>query len=141
MKALILPCERPLRNGARNPRGYPYWEKLVELLLTKGIEVSEIREPTVPLKDLRKMLDEYDIIITIDSFFQHFCWYYGKQAFVIWGVSDPLIFGHKENVNILKDRKYLRPFQFDIWESVKYDESVFPSPEDVFKIITEHKHL
>ncbi|TRZ83634.1 hypothetical protein D4R86_00420 [bacterium] len=140
MKVLIMPCERPLRNGNRNPRGYPYWDKLKELLSSDGHTIEEITG-IVPLKELEKIIEEYDIIITIDSFFQHFCWYHGKQAFTIWGVSDPLIFGHKENINILKDRKYLRPFQYDVWENVVYDESAFTSPEEVYRIIMEHKHL
>jgi hypothetical protein len=70
---------------------------------------------------------------------QHFCWFHGVKSIVLWGRSDPEIFGHPENINLLKDRQYLRPEQFRWWDDVEYSEDVFVSPEVV--IITILKYL
>jgi hypothetical protein len=74
----------------------------------------------------------------VDSFLQHFCWSIGVKAIVLWGTSDPLIFGHEENINVLKNRGYLRPNQFDMWEGDPYNPNAFVTPEEVLKIISEY---
>src|SRR5690349_8577018 len=100
---LISRGVRPLRNGKTNAKTYPYFDELVSLL--GDYEIKEIE--TMPLEQLEPTIKSAETVICVDSFIQHFCWLIGKQAVVIWGKSDPLIFGHKENINILKDRKYL----------------------------------
>ena len=66
-------------------------------------------------------------------FFQHLGWDEGKQGIVLWGPSDPLIFGHPENINLLKDRKYLVPNQFLIWEQQEYQSERFVKPNEVME--------
>jgi len=130
-KILIIPNERKLRNGKKNPKDYPYWDELKEKL-TKKYEVNIIKD-ILPFKEWEKIIHTYDKIITIDSFFQHFCWYHNKKCIVIFGKSDPIIFGHVENTNILKSRANLRQNQFDIWESEEYDPNVFNTPDEIIK--------
>ena len=72
--------------------------------------------------------------IGCDSFFQHLGWLEKKQGIVLWSVSDPLIFGHPENINLLKNRANLGE-QFLWWENTPYDETKFVSPEDVLKFL------
>ena len=132
MKITIFPSSRLLRNGERNPREYPYWEELKDLLKNTEHSFTYV-DVIVPFDELTNMINNSDVVITIDSFIQHYCWYLGKKCIVLWGVSDPLIFGHKENINILKDRKYLRPNQFDIWETQKYNKNVFVLPEKIME--------
>jgi hypothetical protein len=49
----------------------------------------------------------------------------------VFGQSDPNIFGHPENINLLKDRKYLREKQFWIWEQAEFIEEAFVTPDVV----------
>jgi len=127
---ILVPGVRKLRNGKRSAKDYPYWDKLIPLLKQEGYEVKEIiGEP--PLKDLEEILKSSLTVICCDSFIQHFCWSIGKKAIVLWGVGDPLIFGHPENINLIKSRNNLRDNQFDNWENVEYHENVFVSPEKV----------
>src|ERR1043166_6746209 len=129
---LISPYSKPLRNGKPNPKNYPYWEELVELLekhtyviqvggkgeeLIKGVKMDYIG---ISLRALGKMissalLNEIKLFISVDNFFPHMAHYYNRQCVVLWGQSDPKLFGYSENINLLKDRKYLRPNQFDVW--------------------------
>jgi hypothetical protein len=62
---------------------------------------------------------------------QHFGWSMGKQGIVLWSVSDPNIYGHPENINLLKDRSYLAKNQFLWWDFVEYNADAFVSPEEV----------
>ena len=139
---IIAPCSRPLLNGKKNPKDYPYWKELCELLIKEGYDLVQIgREKDIKyvedfrvlnINELEKLLNECDTYITIDSFFQHLGWYKEKKGIVIFSISDPLIFGHKENINLVL-RKNLRPNQFDIYENEQYKEEVFVKPEIVVK--------
>jgi len=123
-----------LGNGKRNAKDYPYWDELVQLLKEKGYQTIELTGE-LPLNDLNKIINESGTVICVDSFVQHYAWYLGKKAIVLWGPSDPLIFGHPENINLLKDRKYLRPDQWVKWDNVKHEMEAFCPPEDILKEI------
>jgi|WetSurSiteA1Bulk_404760.scaffolds.fasta_scaffold52120_2 ADP-heptose:LPS heptosyltransferase len=149
MKIIISPYSRGMRvAGKLNPKNYPYWEELVKLLNDDGhivIQVGVGAEQQIngtsgfllnqPLDKLREILNATDTWISVDNFFQHFAWYYGKKGIVLFGQSDPLIFGHNTNINLLKGREYLRPLQFDMWERAEYREDVFVDPSIVLKHI------
>ena len=55
----------------------------------------------------------------------------GACARIEYGLSDPLIFGDENNINILKDRKYLRADQFNFWDSVPPNIESFVEPEHI----------
>lgn len=139
MKRCILARgTKPLRNGLRNPKDYPFWKELEDTLCTDAYRQKVILiniEKELPLPELRAVLLEADIIITVDSFIQHYCWSIGKRCVVLFGKSDPDIFGHRENINVLKDRKYLRPDQFNTWEETSYNSEAFVTPDVVLDII------
>ena len=146
MKILIFPFAKPLRNGSAHPKNYPWWPELISLLTNNGHEIiqsgldGELQlVPTfhknLSIPDLSDLIKSCDTWIGVDSFGQHLCWDLGIKGFVLFGQSDPEIFGHSENINILKSRKYLREKQFWLWEQVTYDPQSFVSPEDVTKIL------
>jgi hypothetical protein len=151
MKSIIVsPYSRPLRNGKENSKNYPYWDSLVAILKGKGyyiIQIGRIGEREISgvdetkfglsLAELEKIAVSCTTWISVDNFFQHMCKLVGKHGYVLFGLSDPNIFGHKENTNLLKDRKYLREKQFDIWESEPYNPEAFVSAEEAAKAITE----
>jgi ADP-heptose:LPS heptosyltransferase len=136
---IISPYAKSLINGKRNPKNYPYWKKLIEMIkepiVQVGIEgeeqlVEDFRK-NLPISELRKLIQECRTWISCDSFFQHLGWDEGKQGIVLWSVSDPLIFGHPENINLLKDRSNLAENQFLWWEFVEHKNDRFVKPKEV----------
>lgn len=145
---IISPYAQRLRNGKINPKNYPYWQELVEMLHKQGRQLIQVGvegedqlvpdfRKNLPLTELEQLVNECDTWISVDSFFQHFCWDLKKPGIVLWAQSDPNIFGHPENVNLLKDRKYLRRYQFHLWEQCDYVKEAFVDPETVMKHIQQ----
>jgi ADP-heptose:LPS heptosyltransferase len=140
---IISPFVKPLRSGKNNPKNYPHWESLIEMIdepiVQIGVEgekqlVPDFRK-NLPISELRKLIQECRTWISCDSFFQHLAWDEKKPGIVLWGPSDPLIFGHPENVNLLKDRSYLTPNQFLWWEATEHEDERFVEPKDVIKYL------
>lgn len=141
---IISPFSKKLRNGKNNPKNYPYFKKLLACLAVLGKHVVQVGgegeeqltedfRNNLSLEELASLIKECDTWISVDSFFQHFAWDLGKPGIVLWGQSDPNIFGHPENINLLKDRKYLREKQFWMWEQAEYRDDCWVEPEEVLK--------
>lgn len=142
---IIAPYAKKLRTGKRNPKDYPYWKTLVEMIdepiIQVGIEgeeqlVEDFRK-NLKITELRNLIRQCRTWIGCDSFFQHLAWDEKKPGIVLWSVSDPLIFGHPENINLLKDRSYLAPNQFLWWEMVEHKLERFVEPEVVLEHLLE----
>ena len=142
---LIHPYAKPLKNGKENPKNYPYWEELIQKIpksihiIQVGVDgekqlVEDFRK-SLSILELRHLLDECKTWIGVDSFFQHLAWSESKPGIVLWSVSDPLIYGHPENWNLLKSRDYLAPNQFLWWDFTAFDENSFVKPEEVIKFL------
>ena len=138
---IIAPWSRALRNGGLNPKNYPWWSELISMIKEPIIQVGSNGEPkltndmrtNLPLADLKKLLAECKTWISVDTFFQHLAWSEGKKGIVLWGPSDPLIYGHPENINLLANRDLLVKNQFLMWEQQEYDENRFVKPQVVIK--------
>lgn len=136
---IISPYSRQMPDGKPNPKNYPFWPELVKLInepiVQIGIEgevqlVSDFRK-NLSIAELKDLLKECRTWISCDSFFQHLAWSEKKQGIVLWSITDPLIFGHPQNINLLKDRSYLSPKQF-VWMSEQsLNLDAFVSPEEV----------
>ena len=142
---IISPFARKMRESKPHPKNYPYWKELLEYIdeeiIQIGVEgeiqlVSDFRK-NLPLYELASLTTQCKTWVSVDSFFQHFCWDLNKPGIVIFGQSDPNIFGHPENVNLLKDRKYLREKQFWLWEQAEYKKVSFVKPEVVLDALKE----
>lgn len=140
---IISPYSKQLRNGKTNPKNYPFWRELITLIdepvVQIGIEgeeqlVTDFRKG-LSVVELRQLLQECKTWISCDSFFQHLGWDAGKKGIVLWGPSDPLIFGHSENINLLKDRSCLVQNQFLWWEFYAHDATLFVPPKDVLQAL------
>ena len=140
---IIAPYAQKLRTGDNNPKNYPWWPELIamidEPIVQIGVEgekqlVEDFRK-NLPISELKQLLKECRTWIGVDSFFQHLGWIEGKSGIVLWGPSDPLIFGHPENVNLLKDRALLAPNQFLWWEQTEYKSERFVEPSEVIKYL------
>jgi ADP-heptose:LPS heptosyltransferase len=144
-QVLISPYAQNLRNGKINPKNFPYWKELVELMNNAGIKIIQIGSnkdsavegitdfrQNLSLVQIRDLVKECDTWISVDSFLQHLCAYYKlKRGIVIYSKSDPKIFGYTRNINMLKDIKYLREHQMWLWEQEEYDSNAFVSAQEV----------
>lgn len=138
---LIHPYAKALQNGKRNPKNYPYWKKLIALINEPIIQIGvngeeqlvEDFRKNLTMLELRQLVKDCRTWIGVDSFFQHLAWSEGKPGIVLWSVSDPLIFGHPENINLLKDRATLTTNQFLWWDFTEYNPNAFTEPEEVIK--------
>lgn len=150
----------PYSFNPTHPKSYPYWVSLIPLLKTLGLKLVQIGNFNevkldvdeylfgLPFKELEKRISECKIWLSVDNFVQHMvnCMSTVITGCVLWGVSDSYNFGYSYNKNILKDRKYLRKDQFDVWKNEiplhsgifidqpRIDEA-FESPDKVFEII------
>jgi ADP-heptose:LPS heptosyltransferase len=146
-KILISPYSRPLQSGKPNPKNYPYWKQLIELIKDNNdtIQIGLMGEEklvddcrfNLSAVEIEQLVKQCDFFISIDSFLPHLAHYVGKKGIVIFSQSDPNIFGYKENVNILKDRSYLRPNQFATWDESVYDKSAYKSPDYISHIVKD----
>ena len=140
---IISPYSKALLSGKQNPKNYPYWETLIEMIdepiIQVGIEGEEQLVPdfrkNLSITELRKLIQECRTWISCDSFFQHLGWDEGKKGIVLWGPSDPIIFGHPENINLLKNRKYLVENPFLWWDITEHDPKRFVLPKEVIKYL------
>ena len=140
---IISPYAKKLINGKENPKNFPYWKELIAMIdepivqigITGETQLCEDFRQNLSIYDLKQLLKECRTWISCDSFFQHLAWFEGKKGVVLWSISDPLIFGHPENINLLKDRRYLAPNQFLWWEAYEYDKDRFLLPEQVLQVL------
>lgn len=142
---IIAPYSNQLPKG-RNAKEYEYWKEVIDGL--QGHRIIQIgissHIPLVPeyLWDLRypqlqALVRMSDTWISIDSFLQHLGWDVGKKGVCIFTRSDPNKFGHVENTNLLKDRKYLRPDQFGLWTDCAYLSEASIEPEKVIEAVRD----
>ena len=140
---IIHPYAKKLINGKRNPKNYPFWELLIEKIdepiIQIGIDgekplVKDFRK-NLSMNEIRQLIKDCRIWIGVDSFFQHLAWSEGKSGIVLWSVSDPLIYGHESNTNLLKDRSYLAKNQFLWWDNTEHNSDAFVKPDEVLKFL------
>lgn len=138
---VIHPFSRPMPSGEQNPKNYPYWKELIQLIAEPivqiGIDgeeqlVDDFRK-NLTIEELKGLIKECRTWISIDSFFQHLCWSQKKPGIVLWSITDPVIFGHPENINLLKDRSYLADNQFIWMIGQKFNAEAFVSPQEVLQ--------
>jgi ADP-heptose:LPS heptosyltransferase len=137
---IIAPYAAKLLSGKENPKNYPFWRRVIEGLsefdliqvgVTGETQLLDDCRFDLSTPDLRKLIQECDTWISCDSFFQHLAWDEEKPGIVLWSVSDPKIYGHAENINLLKSRDCLAQNQFLWWESTPHDPSKFVDAENV----------
>jgi ADP-heptose:LPS heptosyltransferase len=138
-----------MRNGQKNPKNYPWWPEVIKQLREEQIYVIQIgtsNRDEIPMDvdellldlsfdQLEELVINCDTWASVDNFFHHFCSLLNKPGVVVFGKSDPNIFGYLINNNLLKDRKYLRELQFDIWEHESFTPKCFVSPDIVVDAI------
>lgn len=147
MKIIISPFSQVMRNGKENPKNYPYWQQVIMMLHLKGHQISQIGRGEefrfsyvdeyyfdLTLRELAEIIPQHDLFMSVDNFFPHMVRHEKLKVpgIVIWGKSDPKIYGYRENENILKDRARLRTDQFNLWEQTIFDPEDFLKPAELF---------
>jgi len=149
---LFSPFSQKLRNGNQNPKNFPYWQELITLLRQSG-KVEEIWQLGIgneyrfegttqkhfnkSFAEIAELANKSSVWLSVENFMPHLCNSYGvkTKGIVIFSKSDPVHYGYPQNLNLLKDRKYLRPDQFFIWEQCDFQEEAFVSAQVVFEEI------
>lgn len=144
----IFPWSRTTTDGKPSPKNYPYWPEVVRGLVKTGQEVLQVsctgepdvagarRENDLPLRKIGELMQAADTWISVDNFAHHMAWTLGHSGVVIFGSSDPTIFGHPENINLLKDRRFLRKWQFRLWCQENPNPDIFVGPEAVIRAVS-----
>lgn len=144
---LIFPWSRNTSEGKPSPKNYPYWEEVVAGLSKAEHEVLQLscskeapvpgarRMDDLPLATIEGMIKRAATWISCDNFAHHMAWTLNEPGVVIFGMSDPAIFGHPENINILKDARYLRGRQFGLWSQEPENKDAFVGPQAVLEAV------
>ena len=135
----------PSLKGQPSPKDYPNPKELAALLESaheviqvggkEDEQVAKDFRPNLSFTELGKLIDESQTGICCDSYLQHYYWYRDRRAIVLWGISDPIIFGHPENLNLLVDRAFLRTNQFDLYYTSDYRAEAFIDPSKVIEAL------
>ena len=145
MNIIISPYSSRLRSGKTNPKNFPHWLTLVRLLNREGYRVTQIGATGEEKIDgvgqlilnasyphLKELAKDCGAWISVDNFFPHFCHANKlRGGIVLWGPSDPQVWGYKENINLLRGRDFLRKWQFQTWEEFDHNPLAFIYAENV----------
>jgi ADP-heptose:LPS heptosyltransferase len=146
---LLHAYAQSLRNGMPNPKNYPFWadllsrldEDVVQIGIAGDVPLVDDVRIGLPLTEIRALVASCDYWISVDSFLPHLAHHLPKPGVVLWSVSDPDRFGYPENLNLLRDRSYLRPRQFRIWEEQTFNAEAFMPAEDAARQIQAWRPL
>lgn len=150
---VISPYSRALKNNKINPKNYPYWQTIIEELKNdfNFIQIGSNAEAKLyniyeykfdlSFNELTELICNEDCYcwMSVDNFLPHFCANINIPGIVIWGISDPKIFGHAMHTNLLKSTDYLRKDQFNVWEEAIYNINSFIPPTEIIKQIFNFK--
>lgn len=111
--------------------------KVVQIGVTGETQlVPDFRENQT-LDQLADLVKTCRFWISCDSFFQHFAWDFGIPGAVLWGPSDPNIYGYSENLNITKSKEFKIPNQFLMWTMVEPSDNFWIPPDEAIGIIRD----
>jgi ADP-heptose:LPS heptosyltransferase len=144
---LIHPNPRKNPDNTINAKTYPweYWEQFVSLFKQKypdidiycvGLSGDKPINGTIayfdlPLAKIKSLAEEALLVISVDSFLQHLLAKSNKPMIVLWGPSNPEIFGYDKNINLYVDKKYFRPDPYGVWQIIKWNKDAFILPEKI----------
>jgi hypothetical protein len=148
MKTIVLsPWSKMMPDNRTNAKNYHRWVDVVSGLKLRNMHVIQVGLPGESIvtgvdetrfglrfSELETLVRNCTTWCSVDNFFHHFCAFIGKPGVVVWGKSDPLLFGHSMHTNIV-NRDKLRPLQFELWKNEPFDPTVFPEPHTVIDAV------
>jgi len=136
----------------QHAKSYPYWHDLIPKISQLGYKLVQIgragEEPlpnmsdywwSLPFNELERRVSNCRCWISVDNFLQHLCNCMPMivPGIVIFGLSDPKVFGYHYNKNILKSTSFLRPRQFEVWPNAQLDANAFDKADIIFSKVIE----
>jgi hypothetical protein len=137
----------PYSQTPDHPKSYPYWEDMVRLLKSetpyKIVQIGRVDEKKIDgideyywglnFIDIADLIRECKTWISVDNFLPHLInsMDTSVRGTVLFGLSDPRIFGYNYNKNLLKSEQFLRLDQFNIWGGITRNDSIFLSATEV----------
>lgn len=105
-----------------SPKNYPYWTSIIKALKEKGftnivqiglegetkLEGVDDVKFNLPLKEVEELVSQCRIWLSVDNFLPHLANAVGKKGVVIFTITNPDVFGYRQNRNLLKDKKFIR---------------------------------
>lgn len=155
-KIIFAPYPKPRTDGKMNAKSYPYWQEVVDELSVdfKLIQIVHGNEHPfvasskncpnevehlmhVKFKEIEHLVEMSDTFLCVDNYLQHVGHYVGNTGVVLFGPSDPKLFGYSDNVNLFASEKYFRPHQFQTWNEWEYRKDAFVGPDVVISAVRE----
>ncbi len=151
MKRLVLsPYSSKVANPLGNPKNYPRFQDVVTILKNTGIwHITQIGTATetaftnvdammtnATLDQIEQLIETCDVWLAVDNFLHHMLRNNSKGV-VVWGQSDPNLFGYGNHVNLLKSRSYLRENQFGTWDECQYRTDCWVGPDEVASAVIQ----
>jgi ADP-heptose:LPS heptosyltransferase len=152
-KILIHSNAKILKDKISSPKNYPFFDELIIKIKNnfENIQINQLGQNgdeklkyadnyffNTKLKDIQYLINEHDLWISVDSFLPHYCNCYNlKPGIVLWNISDPKIFGYPQNINLIKDDKFIRENKFLYYKKEDYNQESFIECDKVFKVVKE----
>ena len=147
-KILIQPyaaMPKDAKQFGENPKDWPFFDKLIEALPQH--EWVQIGFGDKPIKGAEQvvtnrqgvieLIDKCDTWISVDTWLQHVatltC---KKRGIAIFSKSEPKMFGHPQNINLLKSQMYVQN-PYAMWEARYYSAAAFVCVEKVIESLNE----
>jgi len=144
----------PYSHKDDHPKSYPYWNELIAMIKPLGYKLVQIGSKNekpldnmdeycfdYSLKDLQDKISKCYTWISVDNFLQHMVNTMPQiiPGIILWGLSNPELFGYHYNTNLLKSKNLLRSNQFEPWgqEFVKKNDQAFYPAKDAFFYIKD----
>ena len=151
MKILIHPSPARLENNQQSAKFFPisWWDKVITAfpkttfyqIGTRGDEIVNncITKFGLSEPEIIKLAKECDFVVATESFLPHLLHPYNIPCIVLFSRSDPEIFGYKENINLIKDRKYIREDIYGKWITCPVIPEAYIEPEILIKLLKKKK--
>jgi ADP-heptose:LPS heptosyltransferase len=123
-----------LASGLPNAKNYPFWPALLkELALPDVVQIARPEDTalvadcrtTLATADVEQLVKDCEWWLAVDSFLPHLAHMLKKPGIVMWGPSDPRIFGYPEHLNLQPSPPQLRPDPFGLWADCAHSSSRF----------------
>jgi ADP-heptose:LPS heptosyltransferase len=113
-------------NSAKN---YPFFQGLIDILPCRVMQLGRKNEHRfqncdygfdLKMYEIEALVKEIGNFISVDSFLPHLAHHVGVKGNVLFGPSNPRIFGYSTNNNIIMNEDKLRVDQFGLWRDYKW---------------------
>lgn len=146
---IISPYSKKLLGKDFSPKDYPHWIELIESLNNHftTVQIGEIKEKELNCNELILGASFEELVkltegknwLSVDSFLPHLINSTHKTSgVVIFGISDPEIFGYGYNMNVIKGHQFIKKNKFEFYSEKDVNLDAWLKPNILSKIILKH---